>query len=159
MQNTYGSDSFIALTSIRSAIECDAIIGVKYQEAANFNQIVRESKEFMRKQETRDGMSILLVNNQEALRSIIGSEQPLELNNFAEIVVDFKDPAETFPKSEVVDNKRTLLSIVVNFLLIIGVSVFNLWQFRLLSGLDGEKKNEQSSNAKGYSISLQPIKK
>ena len=29
-KNTYGTDIFAALTSLRSAVECDAMIGVRY---------------------------------------------------------------------------------------------------------------------------------
>ena len=45
-------------------------------------------------------MSILLVSNEEALKTLIASEQPLELKNFAETVVDFRERAENFTKSE-----------------------------------------------------------
>lgn len=104
-------------------------------------------------------MSILLVSNEEALKTLIASEKPLELKNFAETVVDFREPAENFTKSEEVNNKRTMISIILNFLLIIGVSVYNLWQFRMLSGLDKEIKNEKASSSSGFSISLKTMSK
>ena len=74
-KNTYGTDIFAALTSIRSAVECDALIGVRYCQESNLTNVtpvVKESREFMKSQETRDSLSILFVNNEESLKTIIG---------------------------------------------------------------------------------------
>ena len=74
-KNTYGTDIFAALTSIRSAVECDALIGVRYCQETNLTNVtpvVKESREFMKSQETRDSLSILFVNNEESLKTIIG---------------------------------------------------------------------------------------
>lgn len=107
----------------------------------------------MKSQETRDSLSILFVNNEESLKTLIG-QPALSLENFAETIVDYKNPQENYTKPENVSNNSTLIYIVLNFALIIGVSVYNLWQFRILSGLDKGDSNKKKGS--DFSISLKP---
>lgn len=93
-KNTYGTDIFNALTSLRSTVECDAMIGVRFTQESNLTNvtpIVKETREFMKSSETRDSLSVLFVNNVESLKTIAGNPS-LKLENFAEALVDYKNP-------------------------------------------------------------------
>ena len=95
----------------------------------------------MKNQETRDSLSILFVNNEESLKTVIG-QPTIQLENFAEAVIDYNNPSENYTKSQTVSNGSAFFYITLNFALIIGVSIYNLWQFRILTGLDKDDASQ-----------------
>jgi hypothetical protein len=63
---TYGSDLHAALVGFRSEMSADAIVGVQTvdegtDKLTSANPRVKECREFMRKNETRDALSVIFV--------------------------------------------------------------------------------------------------
>lgn len=86
---TYGSDTYASIASLKTELQCDTIIGVRYVEGTPtvVTPIVRESKDYMKAKETRDGLQILFVPNFEALKTVLGG-QTAPSTDFDEALID-----------------------------------------------------------------------
>jgi len=63
-------------------------------------------------------------------------------NDFDEALLAYvKQEEESFSKSKNVKNNSLMVLIVVNFALLIGLSAYNFWQFRIVTGLDQPEKS------------------
>ena len=87
----------------------------------------------MKSNEVRDSLTILMVPNTEALCSVIG--QPLD-KSFSEAYIDLEEAKANYYKSSTVNMTGTAAFILGNFILLIGVSAFNMWQVRIFTGID-----------------------
>ena len=134
---TYGSDTYASLVSLKAELQCDSIIGVKFVDStpSNVTPIVKETRDYMKAKETRDGLQILFVPNVEALRTLLGqTSHPLA--DFDEALVDFSNPSDSHSKPSQVSNVSLMILIAMNFSVLLGLSVYNFWQFRIVTGLD-----------------------
>ena len=56
--------------------------------------------------------------------------------DYCEAIIDFKNPKESYTKEENVKNGRVMMLIMANFTCLLIVSMYNFWQFRILTQLD-----------------------
>ena len=151
---TYGSDTYASLASLKAELSCDTILGVRYVDGTptNVSPVVKEAKDYMRTKETRDNLQVLFVPNIEALRTALG-QQDSPTADFDEAYIDQQNPQESFSKTSQVSNAPLMLLIVLNFALLIGISVYNFWQFRIVTGLDTPQPSAQKAK-----FGLPPVK-
>ena len=98
------------------------------------SQVVKEAKEFLKAKEIRDSMHVVFIPpGHEALKSVVNYSIPRE---FDEAYVDLSDPKNCYSKSSKVNNIKPLALIALNFILLVGVSAYNFWQFQIMAGLD-----------------------
>lgn len=123
------------------------ILGVKHVTSTTLTNVtpdVKECRDFMKSKETRDALQVLFVPNDEALKSLLPHGVNLS-PTFSEALIDLGKPSESFSKNSDFSNLKNMLVIILNFTILIGVSAYNFWQFRIITGLDQPKKSEQAA--------------
>jgi len=132
---SFGSDLYTSLVSLRTELGVDAMIGVKVAPGTVTlaSPVVNECREFLKTGEFRDSLTILLVSNNDALQTVLGAKVD---GDYTEALVDLRQPKDSHSKGPTPSASRAIAVIVVNFLILLGVSAFNIWQVRIFTGLE-----------------------
>ncbi|TNV82184.1 hypothetical protein FGO68_gene13014 [Halteria grandinella] len=132
--STFGSDTYANLVSLRSELGVDAIVGVVNSQGSLLSPgspEVKEAKDFMRAQEPRDSLTVVFVNGNDQLQQVLGPNITLS-TDFAEALVDLKAPSNSSEKSQTPPNAKNMGLVALNFLLLMGVSIFNIWLTKVM---------------------------
>ena len=96
--SSFGSDTYTSLISLRNELKVESMLGIK-QVSGSITMgtpVVKECQEFMKANEVRDSLTILMGPNLEALASTIGTPLP---RDFSEGYVDLDEEKGSHYKS------------------------------------------------------------
>ena len=125
---------------MRQELGVDEILGMhtvegEVKEVSMVSPKVREAKEYLRNNEAREAINVIFMRKEDFKQS------GLQRDDFDEAVV--VGEKVSYKGSKVI-NTNTILLIVLNFLCLAGISVYNYWQFIVITGLNKKPKEEET---------------